>query len=161
MSHVSRITPTDWIDRFRDPHQADRTRSIETSPRASAGLNGWFSVFALAVTVYVGIMEFIPYGTPQVTRTPARLLAPFRIANAYGLFAVMTTAEYEIEFQGRRGDTTWIAYPFRYKPQDPSVAPGVYAPYQPRFDWNLWFASLGPLVRESMGCDDSGPATHK
>ena len=23
-------------------------------------------------------------------------------------------------------------------------APGIYAPYQPRFDWNLWFASLGP-----------------
>ena len=22
-------------------------------------------------------------------------------------------------------------------------APGIYAPYQPRFDWNLWFASLG------------------
>jgi hypothetical protein len=21
--------------------------------------------------------------------------------------------------------------------------PGIYAPYQPRFDWNLWFASLG------------------
>jgi hypothetical protein len=22
-------------------------------------------------------------------------------------------------------------------------APRIYAPYQPRFDWNLWFASLG------------------
>src|ERR1019366_5515928 len=33
---------------------------------------------------------------------------------------------------------------FRYKPQDPSTRPGIYAPYQPRFDWNLWFASLGP-----------------
>jgi lipase maturation factor 1 len=22
-------------------------------------------------------------------------------------------------------------------------APGLYAPYQPRFEWNLWFASLG------------------
>src|SRR3989442_1202706 len=22
-------------------------------------------------------------------------------------------------------------------------APGIYAPYQPRFEWNLWFASLG------------------
>ena len=27
--------------------------------------------------------------------------------------------------------------------KDPSKAPGIYAPYQPRFDWNLWFASLG------------------
>ena len=35
------------------------------------------------------------------------------------------------------------AYPFRYKPQDLNQAPRIYAPYQPRFDWNLWFASLG------------------
>ena len=23
--------------------------------------------------------------------------------------------------------------------------PRIYAPYQPRFDWNLWFASLGTV----------------
>ena len=34
-------------------------------------------------------------------------------------------------------------YPFRYKPQDVRQPPRIYAPYQPRFDWNLWFASLG------------------
>jgi len=81
---------------------------------------------------------------------PARALEPFRIANQYGLFAVMTEARYEIEFQGSRdGGRTWVAYPFRYKPQDPRQAPHIYAPYQPRFDWNLWFASLGPW-RESQ-----------
>jgi hypothetical protein len=36
----------------------------------------------------------------------------------------------------------WTPYPFRNKPQDPAQAPRIYAPYQPRFDWNLWFASL-------------------
>jgi hypothetical protein len=57
----------------------------------------------------------------------------------------MTEARYEIEFQGSSDDgKTWIAYPFRYKPQDLTVRPGVYAPYQPRFEWNLWFASLAP-----------------
>jgi hypothetical protein len=55
----------------------------------------------------------------------------------------MTHARYEIEFQGSRDGKTWTAYPFRYKPQDVREAPGIYAPYQPRFDWNLWFASLG------------------
>jgi len=70
------------------------------------------------------------------------MLAPFRIANTYGLFAVMTHARYEIEFQGSLDGQTWTAYPFRYKPQDPHKAPGIYAPYQPRFEWNLWFASL-------------------
>src|SRR5208283_3896622 len=69
-------------------------------------------------------------------------LDPFRIANRYGLFAVMTRGRYEIEFQGSNGGQTWVAYPFRYKPQDPSKAPGIYAPYQPRFEWNLWFTTL-------------------
>lgn len=75
--------------------------------------------------------------------TPIEALEPFRISERYGLFAVMTTARYEIEFQGSRDGMNWIAYPFRYKPQDPREAPRVYAPFHPRFDWNLWFASLG------------------
>jgi hypothetical protein len=74
---------------------------------------------------------------------PVAALEPFRIANRYGLFGIMTRGRYEIEFQGSEDGKTWVAYPFRYKPQDLSTAPGIYAPYQPRFDWNLWFASLG------------------
>ncbi len=75
--------------------------------------------------------------------SPVAALDPFRIANRYGLFAVMTRGRWEIEFQGSNDGQTWTAYPFRYKPQDLSQRPGIYAPYQPRFDWNLWFASLG------------------
>jgi lipase maturation factor len=74
---------------------------------------------------------------------PVVALEPFRIAERYGLFAVMTRGRYEIEFQGSVDGENWLTYPFRFKPQDPSKAPGIYAPYQPRFDWNLWFASLG------------------
>jgi hypothetical protein len=81
-------------------------------------------------------------GLPLPT-SPMLWLEPFRISNQYGLFAVMTRARYEIEFQGSNDGQTWAAYPFRYKPQDPREAPSLYAPYQPRFDWNLWFASLG------------------
>ena len=72
-------------------------------------------------------------------------IGQFRFVNNYGLFAVMTRQRYEIEFQGTRDGQHWTAYPFRYKPQDPRRAPGIYAPYQPRFDWNLWFASLGTV----------------
>ena len=74
---------------------------------------------------------------------PARILAPFRVADRYGLFAVMTPGRWEIEFQGSRDGVTWTAYPFRYKPQALNEAPKIYAPYQPRFEWNLWFCSLG------------------
>jgi lipase maturation factor 1 len=84
---------------------------------------------------------FMP-GLP-LPQAPVQALEPFRIANSYGLFAVMTHERYEIEFQGSLDGKTWTAYPFRYKPQAIDKAPGIYAPYQPRFEWNLWFASLG------------------
>ena len=87
-------------------------------------------------------MIWILFRLPLPT-SPVAALEPFRIANRYGLFAVMTRGRYEIEFQGSNDGQTWVAYPFRYKPQDPGKAPGIYAPYQPRFEWNLWFASLG------------------
>ncbi|HSU16969.1 lipase maturation factor family protein [Longimicrobium sp.] len=106
---------------------------------------------ALGVAVYVTVAGFLLpfFGGWGMPGAPVRLLAPFRIANSYGLFAVMTEARYEIEFQGSRDGRTWVAYPFRYKPQDPRAAPGIYAPYQPRFEWNLWFASLGPWQQSS------------
>ncbi len=102
------------------------------------------SAVVLAWILYATAIPYFAAGARPLL-APARLLAPFRIANQYGLFAVMTRARYEIEFQGSRDGRTWIAYPFRYKPQDVREAPGIYAPYQPRFEWNLWFASLGSL----------------
>lgn len=91
------------------------------------------------------------FGPAPIPTSPVALLEPFRIANRYGLFAVMTRGRYEIEFQGSSDGQTWIPYHFRHKPQELDKAPRIYAPYQPRFDWNLWFASLGewrenPLV---------------
>ena len=111
-------------------------------PPAAIGWRQYTTGAVLGVLWYATVA--IALFPNSVLGFPARLLAPSRIANAYGLFAVMTPGEYEIEFQGTRDGVTWVPYPFRYKPQDPAEAPGIYAPYQPRFDWNLWFASLGP-----------------
>ena len=102
----------------------------------------------LGVALYTTIAAFAFGGSDSLLALPNKLLDPFRIANAYGLFAIMTPVRYEIEFQGSSDGKSWIAYPFRYKPQDPKGRPGFYGPYQPRFDWNLWFASLEPW-RES------------
>jgi hypothetical protein len=103
-------------------------------------------------------MIAIPMREIPLPVKPLVALEPFRIANQYGLFAMMTRGRYEIEFQGSDDGTNWTAYPFRNKPQALNEAPGIYAPYQPRFDWNLWFASLGnwreneivPLTEERL-----------
>ena len=100
----------------------------------------------------------LPLAAVPLPVAPVAALDPFRIANQYGLFAVMTRGRYEIEFQGSDDSQNWTAYPFRNKPQAINEAPRIYAPYQPRFDWNLWFASLGswrqndivPLTEERL-----------
>jgi hypothetical protein len=107
---------------------------------AGAVLAAWCLILVFYVTT-IGLLSILPIGNP-FPEAPARLLEPFRIANRYGLFAVMTHQRYEIEFQGSNDGKNWTPYPFRYKPQNPYKAPGIYAPYQPRFEWNLWFASL-------------------
>jgi lipase maturation factor 1 len=104
-------------------------------------------IWIFYTTMVALIWMFLPH-LPLPT-SPVAALEPFRIANRYGLFAVMTRGRYEVEFQGSNDGQNWTAYPFRYKPQDLSKPPRIYAPYQPRFDWNLWFASLGSW-RENM-----------
>jgi hypothetical protein len=107
-------------------------------------------------------MSGMPFGGAPLPTFPISLLEPFRIANQYGLFAVMTRGRYEIEFQGSNDGINWTAYPYRYKPQELNAAPRIYAPYQPRFEWNLWFASLGdwrqndfvPLTEERLLAND-------
>jgi len=118
-----------------------RLRAPETAVRSDS----WPARIALGLLLYatVVIAPGLSRLLPRPLLWPAIALEPFRIANRYGLFAVMTAERYEIEFQGSRDGAHWTAYPFRHKPQDPMQAPGIYAPYQPRFEWNLWFASLG------------------
>ena len=121
-----------------------------TLARVLAAIAVWARTFLLTWVGYAMVFLMSQQIWPRLAlpAKPVAMLEPFRIANSYGLFGRMTWARYEIEFQGLSGDANsgtanWVAYPFRYKPQDLGKAPGIYAPYQPRFEWNLWFASLG------------------
>jgi len=110
--------------------------------RSIAGL--WLSGFVLAWLLYANVFQILAqvFRDIPLPPQPVTVLEPFRIVDRYGLFGRMTWKRYEIEFQGSNDGTNWIPYPFRNKPQNPAEAPRIYAPYQPRFDWNLWFASL-------------------
>src|SRR5579863_1772812 len=111
-----------------------------------------FAAVMLSWIFYATTAEMIaiPFRNSPLPTMPIEMLEHLRIANQYGLFAVMTNGRYEIEFQGSNDGENWTPYPFRYKPQALNEAPGIYAPYQPRLYWNLWFASLGDWRQDDL-----------
>jgi hypothetical protein len=133
------------------PSSEDAPSTKDTPRDQRQNIQLWLAPLRVSATAvllvwifYATTVQVIWMITPVPLPTlPVTLLDPFRIANRYGLFAVMTRGRYEIEFQGSNDGQTWIAYPFRHKPQELDKPPRIYAPYQPRLDWNLWFASLG------------------
>jgi hypothetical protein len=134
-----------WLGMTNSHHQSPLRSTFKTIKLSIASALLLWIFYATSVE-----MLWMFWRVPLPTQ-PIVALEPFRIANRYGLFAVMTRGRYEIEFQGSNDGQNWVAYPFSYKPQDVARPPRIYAPYQPRLDWNLWFASLGewkdyPLV---------------
>ena len=148
-------SPGRWRSRVSESLSPSPAASSDQEPQLSplrAGGRPQFRAFRLAVAAvmltwmfYATTAQLVWMLQPRspLPRTPVAMLDPFRITNRYGLFAVMTRGRYEIEFQGSNDGQNWTAYSFRNKPQALNEPPRIYAPYQPRFDWNLWFASLG------------------
>ncbi|HVT98669.1 MAG TPA: lipase maturation factor family protein, partial [Acidobacteriaceae bacterium] len=149
---LSVITTPEW-EKERAAKKAAAGQDEESEEREVRPGDVWRHVHAVRLAVTAVILTWLGYATttemlrmpwPELPLPvfPIAALEPFRIANQYGLFAVMTRGRYEIEFQGSNDGENWTPYPFRHKPQALNGMPGIYAPYQPRFDWNLWFASL-------------------
>jgi hypothetical protein len=94
-------------------------------------------------SVQVASLFFSYRNLPAPALQIAQWVAPFNLVNRYGLFAVMTTSRPEIIVEGSNDGETWLAYEFPYKAGDVRRAPPFVAPYQPRLDWQMWFAALG------------------
>jgi len=72
---------------------------------------------------------------------------PLDLVNTYGAFGTVGRERHEIIFEGTEdsvitGDTKWKEYEFKAKPGDPNRRPPFVAPYQPRIDWQIWFAAM-------------------
>lgn len=99
-------------------------------------------LFFLSLPLFIAALGIRP---PPPLEVVLRSISPFRSVNDYGAFAVMTTRRPEIVIEGSRDGIAWVSYPFRWKPGDLRKMPGFVAPYQPRLDWQMWFAALnGP-----------------
>ena len=61
------------------------------------------------------------------------------IKNEFGLNDTVVERP-EIIIEGSYDNITWTPFEFMYKPGDLREAPKFVAPYQPRLDWQMWFA---------------------
>lgn len=98
-------------------------------------------------TVQFSARTFRTVTIPQPAADIANWFGPFHIANSYGLFAVMTRGRPEIEVQGSDDGENWRVYEFKYKIEALDEMPPFVAPYQPRLDWQMWFAALSSFER--------------
>jgi predicted DCC family thiol-disulfide oxidoreductase YuxK len=110
---------------------------------------GWRRLLYAALAIFILFLsglemlgDFAPPAAPQAAEF-MEWIEPFHIVNLYGLFAVMTTERMEIVLQGSQDGQNWRSYSFKYKPGNPKRRPEWVAPYQPRLDWQMWFAALG------------------
>ena len=78
----------------------------------------------------------------------ARTVSDFGLVNGYGPFAVMTTERREIGIEGSNDGINWLAYAFRYKPDETDKPLSWNIPHQPRLDWQFWFAALGDPAKQ-------------
>jgi lipase maturation factor 1 len=119
-----------------------RSTGIAVLSRAERAFAAGLTAIILLLTIG-RMIETFTGDAPKPFRTMVRVASPFEIANSYGLFAVMTTSRPEIIVEGSADGETWQTYEFRYKPGDLKRAPQWAAPFQPRLDWQMWFAALG------------------
>lgn len=85
------------------------------------------------------VLRWLPPATVAPALGP---LAPFRSANSYGLFSVMTTERPEIGIEGSLDGVAWEPYRFRWKMEEADDRLPYFLPHMPRLDWQMWFAAL-------------------
>jgi uncharacterized membrane protein YphA (DoxX/SURF4 family) len=132
-----------------------------TAPQPEAPFRRTVVGVAAAVILCLSALSFVrelvytlpgagPGAMPLWSEQLLGAFAPFRSVNGYGLFRVMTTERPEIIVEGSADGTVWKPYEFRWKPGDPERRPRFVAPYQPRLDWQMWFAALDPIGNRAL-----------
>ena len=110
----------------------------------------WSAAAIALLTVPIGfnlVWEPITGRNLPVINKVAEAVAPLLIVNPYGVFATTTMTRPQIVIEGSDDGKTWKPYVLPYMPGPLARAPTWNIPYQPRLDWQLWFASYGMLAQ--------------
>lgn len=104
--------------------------------------------FSAALAILVAYLSIAPVTNLISNRQMMNAsFDPLDLVNTYGAFGTVGRERDEIIFEGTddaaiSGDTKWKEYEFKAKPGDPNRRPPFIAPYQPRIDWQIWFAAM-------------------
>lgn len=136
-----------WLlpDRFWERMIEKMPFSIEAIPAAmfphplTATIMG---ILFLISCIWI-LRPWLPEAVLGFLSRPLEIAQTYHISNSYGLFANMTKSRPEIVIEGSLDGKEWKEYEFKYKAGDLHRPPPVVAPYQPRLDWQMWFAALG------------------
>lgn len=113
---------------------------IEAPPRWRTS-EGIAAALLIPLSLIVAIHRFHPdKPLPELAQAVMRT----RVVNVYHLFVNIDPIRDEVEVIGSDDGKTWETLPFRYKPL---ADPTWVAPYHPRVDFRLWFATLGNRSR--------------
>jgi hypothetical protein len=105
----------------------------------------WFAALSVGLTFFESVAATSRGAAASpVVQAVRESVGPFLSFNTYGLFQVMTVERPELVIEGSNDGRDWREYALPYKPGDLARRPGWVAPHQPRLDWQLWFAALGP-----------------
>jgi hypothetical protein len=103
---------------------------------------------AWTVAVIVGVLSVQPVANMisprQIMNTS---FDPLDLVNTYGAFGTVGRERLNVVFEGTAAaapdaSAVWKAYPYRALPVALDKRPPQIAPYQPRLDWQMWFASM-------------------
>ena len=83
----------------------------------------------------------LPAGATATLARVAAVATPWRLVNTYHLFGHITRERVEPQFEVE-SDGSWRRLALWHKPGDPTRAPDLVAPHQPRVDFQLWFYGL-------------------
>src|SRR5205823_5331868 len=120
-------------------------RLVTLERREQGGFDAWgwpLLSLALLSSALVFAEQFRPDYPSAVQQAVDRVEA-FKAVSSYGVFRVMTKTRPEIIVEGSDDGTTWKPYEFKWKPGRLDRRPAFVAPWQPRLDWQMWFAALG------------------
>lgn len=78
---------------------------------------------------------------------------PLHLVNTYGAFGHVGKIRHEVILLGTdeavlTPSTRWREYEFVAKPGSLGRRPPIIAPYQPRIDWQIWFAAMSDYTRQ-------------